>query len=202
MADKQYNLYISGFSGLTHSDISTLIDKTLTAGQQTVVSDLITSIELFLCHQTNRQFHTTHTYYETFNAGKYRYIPKNTPIKEVTKILLDSATKYEKDGESNTLTLGIDFFVYPNEIVFETLLSSGVNNRRALVIYHTIEAFWGEDVKLAIKRMVADLFLSSEYGTKPITNLSISGGLSMGFDNKAIPDFFQKIINQYRIHNV
>lgn len=203
MADTKSRPYLSGWSGLTYTDIANLVGKTLTATEQNVITDLITSIELFICNQTNRQFkYSGMTYYETVDAGKFEYLTANFPINVISKITVDGNIKYQVDGVNNVLTLGTDLFVYEDHIRITQLIPSAIDNSQAMKIYYSISQFWGADVTLAIKRLVADLFLSKEYGTKGVTSIGISGGLNLSFDNISIANYLKAIINQYRAFNV
>lgn len=201
MANQKALLYLSGWSGLGHADISALVGKTLSSAEQTLCGTLIQSVELHICQNTRRQFKISDTtYYETLDAGKRQYRLQNFPVSAVTKITLDGNIIYgNEDADDDTLTLGTDLFVYEDgRVIFGTSQSSGVDNRNALVIYYTIDQFWGEDAKLAVKRWVADMLLSREYGTKAVNSIDISGGLSMSFDSKSIPDYVNAVISNYK----
>lgn len=200
MADQNAILYLTGFSGLTHADIAGLTGKTLTTAEQTLVTGLIASAESHFASQCRRNFKDlgdTDSYYETFDAGKHKYYLGNYPLKEVRKITIDGVTKYEKNGSSNILVLGTDFFVYDSYVFFDTVLDSAVNNRRALKIYYAIENVVGEDIKLGLKQWVSELFLNREFAGKQLTNVSNSG-VSMGFDQNTIPNYLKQLISVYQ----
>lgn len=200
MADVKANIYQLGFSGVSPASVASLVQKTLTTQQQTEVGALIRSIERYICEQTNRQFKTSDTYFETFDAGCEEYFLKNMPIASVTKITLDGTTIF--DNSTTTIQEDVDFFVYPDHVFFESIQNSATNNRRALKIYYTIEKFWGEDVALAIKRSVSQLFLSSEYGTANVNSIGISGGLTLSFDPSTVEKYLKTIIANYRLRNI
>ena len=202
MADQKAKIYLSGWSLVTHSDVSSLLGKTLSTAEQTLITSLIKQVELYICRQCNRQFKLSQTYYETVDAGKSRYDVCNIPILAVTKITVDGNTKYEASGEDNSLTLNQDFFVYDDYVEFATLVSSSVDNRNAMVLYYTIDEFWGEEVKLAITRFVSDLFVNREYATNRVQSIGISGGLNLTFDTKSVPAALQEIIDAFRLQNV
>lgn len=201
MADTKALLFLSGWSGLGHADISALVGKTLSSQEQTLCGTLISSIELYICQQTRRQFKVSESdnYYEILDAGHRSYHFKNYPVSSVVKILLDNVIVYgNADASDDTLVLGTDFFVYEGKIVFNSSMISAVNNRNAVKIYYRLEQFWGEDAKLAVKRWVADLLLTREYGTKGVNSFNVSGGLSLSFDSKSIPDYVETVISQYK----
>lgn len=200
MADQNANLYLTGFTGLTYSDIAGLTGKTLTASEQTLITGLIASAESFFASQCRRNFKdtgATDSYYQTVDAGKNKYYLGAYPIKEVRKITVDGVTKYEKGGSNNVLTLGVDFFVYDNYVFMDTTVDSSVDNRRAMVIYWAIENVVGEDIKLGIKQWVSELFLNREFAGKQLNNVSNSG-VSMGFDANTIPNYLKQLISVYQ----
>ena len=200
MADQNSNLYITGFTGLTCADIAALTGKTLTTAEQSLITLLISSAESYFvsqCRRNLKDLGSTDSYYDTFDAGKNKYYLSAFPIKEVRKITVDGVTKYEKGGSSNVLTLGLDFFVYDNYVLFETTLDSAVDNRRALKIYWAIENVVGDDIKLGIKQWVSELFLNREFAGKQLNSLN-AGGNSMSFDANTIPNYLKQLISVYQ----
>lgn len=202
MADQKGNLFLSGYTGLTHSDIANFTGKTLSAAEQTQVTSLIASIEDYISRQCRRNFvyatgGNDQSYFDTLDAGQDKYYLFNFPIKEVIKITVDDVIKYEKNGGSNTLVLGKDFFVYDNYVKFATIPYSTSDNRNALKIYYYIYQFWGEDIKLAVKQWVSDLILNREYAGKPLTSLN-ANGFSLNFDTDSIPSYIKSLIDQYK----
>ncbi len=201
MADLNGKLYKSGYSGVTHTDIANFLSKTLSAPEQSVVTALIADVEDFFCRACRRNFFlpdgTTDKYYETVDAGKDKYYLTNGPIKEVLKITVNDIDWYVKDGGSNKLVLGTDFFVYENQIQFESSPYSTINDRRAMKIYYSIEAFWGSDLKLAIKRWASDLFLSREYGGTSVKRFNVQG-FSIDFDENGLPNYVNAIVSSYK----
>jgi len=203
MASQLANLYLTGYSGLVYSDISGLTGKTLSAAEQAVVTNLIKEVESYLCSKTKRQFRvidsgsTKQIYHEVFDAGGYKYALHNFPIYRVQKIEVDGVTKYEAGGSNNELTLGVDFFVYDDYIRFASSPVSSVDNRRALKISYELEQFWGDDVKLAIKRAVSEMYLSKEYGTKGVKSIGLTGDFSISFDDQ-IANYLKEVIANYR----
>ncbi len=200
MADILADLYQSGFSGLSNADIAAFTGKTLTSSEQTLADSLIKSCELYFARQCHRNFKDlgSDSYFEILDAGDDEYHFFNFPVKEVTKITLDSQTVYDKIAGSNTYTLNLDFFVYPEKIVFERVTPmSSINNRRALKIYYSIENIVSEDLKLAIKQWASDLLLNREYAGKTVNSLNVPG-LSLNFDANSIPSYVQQVISNYR----
>jgi len=201
MAAKKGNLFYSGYSGITAAQVGDFLGKTLSATEQSIVNSLVSSIELFLAKKCRRNFKYdlgSDTYEETFDAGNVRYFFHNFPIKEVTKITIDSTDVYVKGGGSNQYALGTDFFVYDDCIVFETVIPTSSNNdRRALKIQYSIEQFWGDDVILAIKQWVAQIFTTKEYGGKNATSFNFSG-YSINFSDSEIPEYVKEIISSYK----
>jgi hypothetical protein len=201
MADLNGKLYKSGYSGLTHTDIAAFFSKTLSATEQSVVTNLIAEIEDFLCRACRRNFFlpdgTTDKYYEEMDAGQDKVYVTNGPIKEVLKITVNDVDWYVKGGGSNKLVLGTDFFVYEHKIIFETVPYSSIDDRRAMKIYYTIEPFWGAEVKLAIKRWVAEVFLAREYGGSAPKQFNVQG-FSLALDENNLPSYLKSIIGSYR----
>ena len=202
MTDQLASVYQEGFSSVAASDVAAFVGKTFTAEDTTVVTSLIAALESRIATACRRQFkyvdsNVDQVYYETVDAGKYEYITHNFPIKEVTKITVNGVIKYQKNGNSNILTLGTDLFVYPDRICMTTPLSSAINNSRAMVLYYTISQFWGSDVKHAIKQWAAELFLNREYGGESVTQFSVTGQ-SLQFDTTTLPKYVQQVVDSYK----
>lgn len=204
-------IFLTGFSGLVNSDIAAFLGRTFSAQENTLATSLITGVEDFIARNCKRQFkqndgQTTPAdiiYSEVFDAGEAEIFTHSFPIKEVTKITLDGVTKYEKGGVSNEYVLGTDFFVYADRIIFNAFApASSINNMQALTVEYSIKLFWGEDVKLAVKRWVAEIVSQREYGGKAVTRVSTGGGLSLDFNSKDIPDFVQAVVNRYKKYQV
>lgn len=201
MTDYNGKLYRSGYTGLVHGDIAKFLHKTLTTDEQTVVTGLIASIEKHIARQCERNLApagSSNAYYETFDAGYNQYDLYNLPVKEVTKITLDGNSVYVKGGGSNTLDLNTDFFVYPGYIEFDTAPESATDNRQALKIYYEIETIADEDLVLAVKQWVSDIFLSSEYAGKSMTSVGVQGA-NMSFSPDSIPSYIKLVIENYRV---
>ena len=202
MADLNGKLYKSGYSGLTYSDIAAFLAKTLSAPEQAVVTALIADIEDVLCRSCRRNFFipdgTTDSYYETVDSGQETLRLYNLPIKEIVKFTIDDDLDlYVKGDSDNEYRLGRDFFVYEDKVVFATVPYSSIDDRRALTIHYTIEQFWGNDVKLAIKRWVSELFITREYGSNAVSRINVQGFL-MDFNTSDLPNFVQSVVDSYR----
>lgn len=196
MADKNGKLYHTGWSGVDASLVGSFIGRTLTAGETTILSTIVPALETTILTSIGRNLLDTSTdsYYEIRDAGASRYRLFNYPIKEVTKITLDGVTVYQK-GVTSTWVLNTDFWVDEQTIDFDVSTESGVDNRNALVIYYTIEAI-GQDAKLALLQWASELILNREFAGKKLSNLS-NNGVSMAFDTSTIPDYVQKVVDNY-----
>jgi hypothetical protein len=201
MAAKKGNLYYSGYSGLTALQVASFLSKTLTTEEQQILNSIISAIELYIAKKCRRNFKYdlgADVYEETFDAGNVKYYFSNFPIKEITKITIDSADVYVKGGNNNQYELNEDFFVYDDYIVFETVIPTSSNNdRQSLKIQYNIDQFWGEDVVLAIKQWAAQIFSQKEYGGKNVSSFNFSG-FSLSFSESEIPSYVKEIINSYK----
>ena len=204
-------LYLTGYSGITYSDIAAFLGRTsLSSSEQTVATQLIDSAEMFLCQQCNRQFAnalaatpTTDVIFASIlDAGLSKYFFDSFPVKAVSKILLDGNVVYDSTSPSTaTYKFGQDFFVKPSYLLFYTKLQSVIDPHNAVEIDYTIEKFWGSDVLLAIKRWVAQIFINKEYGGNGVMRMSLTG-LTLDLNVKDTPDYIKAVISSYRIANV
>lgn len=199
MADQKGNQFIGGYSGLTHADVSGYIGRTLTVGEQTLVTSLISYAELFFAKATNRNYKTSQNYYDVFDAGVSNYVPSNFPVNEVEKIELDGVAEYTK-GVTSDLVLNTDFFVYDDWIKFAVAPNSTEDNRQALKITYTIGSIFNADAKFALLMWVANYFLNRETGGKDLTSQN-AGGISLSFTSN-VPDYITRVINSYRKYNI
>lgn len=199
MANINGRLFQSGFSGVTHADISALTGRTLSASEQSLCTSLISALEAHIARLCDRNLKASDTdlYYETFDAGRSKYYPFSYPLKAIALIKVDGVTIYDKDGSSNQLTLGRDFFVYPSKVVFDPPRNSSVDNRLAMQIYYTIENIVGEDLKLAIKQYVSEIFLNREQAGKSTSSINVAG-VSLNFDSTSLPNYLKSVIASYR----
>ena len=198
MTIKDATLFYTGFSGVTHADISSFLGKSLSTAEQTLVGQLVLMIEDYIVHECRKNFYyvdgsTDQSYQEFLDGGEEEYILSNYPIKEVLKIIIDGVTKYEK-GVASQWTLGTDFFVYPYKILFEQATDS---EYRGLEIDYTIKKFWGDDVKFGIIQWIAEIVTSKEYGGRDVTSANVDG-LSLSFNTKKLPDYISNLIARYK----
>lgn len=191
------NLLLSGYSAITYTDIQTFINRTLTSGEQTLVTSLITSVESYIARLCDRQFKTATDFTDVFDIDGQDYIFYNYPIKEVTKIVSGGITLYDKSVQENNYVEGIDYFTYDDRIMFEYEPEYTNSPRRALEITYNIEKFWGDDVTLAIKKWVSEMFTAKEFAGREMSNISVNG-VSTGFDTSKTPAYVQKVIDAYR----
>jgi hypothetical protein len=207
---KEY-LSLTGYSGVVTADILAFLGRTTASiPEQIVITQLIDAAEMYFCQQCSRQFAnalaTTPTvdivFSSILDAGLNNLLFENFPVKQVNKILLDNITVYDATTPSTaSYKIGLDFFVRPDELIFYTKLQSAIDPHNAVEVDYTIEKFWGSDVTLAIKRWVAELFLSKEYGGQSISRMGLTG-LNLDFDVKSNPTYIQSVINTYRVPNV
>lgn len=201
---KKGNLYYAGFTGLTHADIAAFLQRTLTTQEQAIATGLIASLEVFIAKRCNRNFLLVAgsplsdvVYTEVHDAGSFSIDLRNGPVKEVTKIELDGVVKYMLGSSSNSWSENVDFSVYEDHIEFDTLPISTKNNRRALKVYYTIDEFYGDDVKHAVKLWASQLLSSSTEGGRTITSVS-HAGYSVNFSDEQVPEYVKQIINAYQ----
>lgn len=187
----QYDDYQTGYSGVTYTDIENLLGVTFDTTEQSVVSDMIKEVEHFVCSYCGRQFKPDTTYTERIYISADNYFLSNYPIKEVTKIVVDDETYYEK-GQSSDWVLDEDFTVTRHEV---KLAYPCASMKRYIEFEYSISKFWGEDLVGYIKRQVAQMYLSKSYGGRKVENESI-GGHSVSFgeeDIKGVLSKYQKI---------
>jgi hypothetical protein len=207
MDAKDGSLFYTGYSGITSADIASLLSKEFTPAEVLVCDSLISSIESHIARQSHRNYLLTATeenvtsdvsYAEVFDVKGCEYIIPNYPAKEITRILVDDAVLYDKTSQSNYLTKNVDFWIRDmgTKILFLSIPSS-LTGIQSLIVEHSIKAFYGEDVNLAIKRWVMELFTSKEYGTRGVSQVNM-GGVNVMFSTSEIPDYVETIINTYK----
>jgi hypothetical protein len=207
MANQKGYLFLSGFSGVTHSDIANFTGKTLTTQENSVVDDLIASAEDFFARQCKRNFQTkdginNQIYFEITNGDIDLFYPFNYPINEVTQIDVQGTTVYLKGGSNNQIILGKDFFVYPEKLELINKNFSFDTNEQAMTIYYSIDQFWGKDITLVIKRWISEIFLASQYGGKGISSINVAGGVNIQFDISNLPKYINDLITYYHKVNI
>lgn len=193
--------YQSGYSGLSHSDIAKFVHKTLTTDEQTIVTALIAQMEVTLARKCRRQFKdslgTDNYYYDILSAGEDTLRVSSAPINSIYKIEVDGVTKYLSSDASYPLVLDTDFYVNDEDIEFVAIPTSSTRNKNAVKVYYTIRKFWGDDVVIALKRWVSEVFLSSEYAGRKISSFSVQGeNISFADD---LPAFIESLVNYYKM---
>lgn len=191
----------TGFSGVTATDIASFLGKELSTAESMLCNTFINSAEDYILRQCDKNFlvsldNTDVEYEQTFDGGFTEYKTYNYPINEVTKIVVDGVTKYEKN-ETSEYALNSHFWVYPDKVVFQYMQYGSGYSRQSVKITHTIRKFWGEDVKLAIMVWVSEILTSGEHGGRNVTSASING-VSMTFDTKNTPELIKNVVNKYR----
>lgn len=187
--------YQTGYSGLTHTDIAAFLKRTLTSDDQTLVTSLIAEVERSLCALTNRQFKPSVDYYEEFGSGISEFELFNLPINSLTSIEVDGV-----DVTSN-YTLGENYWIMDELYVkFETPITSQ-NIYTGVKLTYQIRQFWGDDVKLLLKKWVAYEFLNSENAGVGVSNFGFSD-LNKTFNLSQYEKEKEKIINYYTLQHL
>lgn len=158
------NLYQTGYSGLTDTDISTFLKRTFTASEKVLVNNLITDLEDELCRATNRNFKvddgaddpTLVQYYEYFTADFLKVMVQNSPVNSMVAIEVDGVDK------TSLYTENVNYWIYDNYIVFSNTVVGTGYDLKSVKITYTIKKFWGRDVTLMLTKWVAYEFLKSE----------------------------------------
>lgn len=200
MADQNTLLITGAFSGVTDTTVAAFIGKTLTTPEKGLIATLVAAVESYIANQCQRNLKdlgNTDSYFDTVDAGQSVYFTKAYPIKEIRKIEVDGTAVYTKGGSTNQLTLGKDFIVYPDKIVFINSPSSSIDNRQAMKIYYAIENIVGQDMFLAVQQWVSDLFLNREFAGKTTSSIS-SAGINLNFEAGTIPTYVKQVISVYR----
>ena len=201
MADVKGRQLMSGFSELTSNDIATYIGRTFTDEENSVCNALIASAEMYFANQTNRNYLVGQNYWEYVDGGTDLFYFANFPIDDIVSIELDGTVIYDIDGESNTLVLDEDFYVYDDRIKFYSRQYSTADSQaQAIKIVYTLGKTFNDDAKLALKLWVANFFLNREMGGKDLSSASV-GGISQNFTNN-VPELMKTVINSYKRYNV
>jgi hypothetical protein len=202
------DIYRTGFSGVSASDVGNFLNVSLTTAETSVISELILDAEDALMRDCRRNFQvkddsdTDIEYKATANANINLFYTYNYPIKKVTRIDVDGVQKYDSENESTyDYRLGEDFFVENYRIEFDTILQSSKDVRNSVIIYYTLEDFWGRDIKTYIKKYAAQEFMNREYGGKKVNNFNIPQ-LSVGFDSNSLKKDYAKILKRYKKVNL
>jgi len=184
--------YQTGYSGLTQADIATFLKRTLTTDEQTLVTSLITEVERSLCQMTNRQFKSGVDYYEEFGSGHSNFDLANVPVSSLTTIEVDGV-----DVTAN-YDLAEDYWVMDElYIKFQSPITSA-DLYTGVKLTYQIRQFWGEDVKLLLKKWISYEFLNSENAGVGVSNFGFSD-LNKTFNVSQYQREKEKIISYYTL---
>lgn len=189
--------YPTGYSGLAHGDIASFLGKTFTTAEQTAVTGLIAEIEAEIARRADRNFLVTNAQYkEVFDvpSNKDTFKVKNQPINAIVDISMEGVSIY--NSELTTLKV----HVYPNKIVIPEIPDPEYAER-ALEVTYTIKQFWGDDLKLAIKRLVGQLILNAENAGVPLITTSF-GSVSETKDGQELNKHIDAVVKRYRMPNL
>lgn len=190
--------YPIGYSGLAHSDIASFLQKTFTTAEQSAVTALIGEIESEISRRCDRAFKVTDSQYkEVFDvpAQVDAFRTKNSPINSVVLITMEGETIYEAEDDH-----GLKVHIYPNRLVIPEIPDPEYAER-ALEVTYTIKQFWGEDVKLAIKRVVGQMIISAENAGVPLITTSF-GSMSETKDGQELNRHIDAVVKRYRMLNL
>ncbi|RMD67348.1 MAG: hypothetical protein D6822_08420 [Cyanobacteria bacterium J149] len=184
--------YQTGYTGITNTDVASFLKRTLTTSEQSLVDSLIAEVERSLCRECNRQFSEITEYYEVFESGISQFDLYNLPISAITKIEVDNV-----DVTSN-YTLASDYWIIDGLYVkFETpIISTDIYT--GVKITYQIRKFWGDDIKLLVKKWAAYEFLNSENGGVGASSVNFSE-LSQTFNISQYQKEKEKVINYYKL---
>jgi hypothetical protein len=190
MSFKKFD-YQTGFSGITFADIALFLKRTLTASEQTLVTSLIAEVEREICRSTSRQFSDTAEYYEEFRSGYSQFYLYNLPVASISLIEIDGVDM------TSSYTEGSDYWILDEILIkFEVPIVSQ-NLYTGVKLTYTIRKFWGEDIELLIKKMVAVNFLRSEDGGVALGSFSFADEAQQ-FNQRQFDIEKEKVINYYK----
>lgn len=190
--------YPTGYSGLAHADIASFLQKTFTAAEQSAVTALIAEIESEISRRCDRAFLVANSQYkELFDvpADKTSFRVKNPVINAVVTLKMEGETIY--DG---TDTYDLRVHIYPNRVEIPEIPDPEYQ-QNALEITYTIKQFWGDDVKLAIKRVVGQIILNAENAGVPLLTTSF-GSMSETKDGQELNKHIDAVVKRYRMMNL
>ena len=185
----------TGYSGITNAIIASFLQRTLTTAEQSLVDTLITDVEREICRETSRQFSETAEYYEEFGSGFNKFDLYNLPIESIEKIEIDNVDVTPSHTEGTTYWILDELYVR-----FETPLISQ-NAYTGVKLTYKIRKFWGKDIELLVKKMVAVEFLRSEDGGVALGNFSFSD-TSQQFNQRQFNDNKKKVLDYYTAHQL
>jgi hypothetical protein len=161
-------LYATGYSGVAPVDLAQYLKRTFTADETASAFDLIKSVEYELASKCHRNFNTDLTYFEYFNGGRSVYSPSNYPVASLTKIEVDGI------DITDNHTLGATYWILGNDLRFYTPVYSSHLPFNAVRLEYIIKPFWGDDVKLMVKKWAGVNFLNAENGGVPLSSFSFA----------------------------
>lgn len=184
-----------GYSGLSHTDIASFLKRTLTADEQALVTSLISEVERSLCQLTNRQFKPSVDYFQEFGSGISEFELANVPISQLSEVSVDGVDVTEN------YTLGENYWIMDEiYIKFETPITSQ-NIYTGVKLSYQIRKFWGEDIKLFLKKWISYEFLNSENAGVGVSNFSFAE-LNKVLNVSQFNRDKEKIINYYTLHRL
>ena len=190
--------YPTGYSGLAHADIASFLQKTFTAGEQAAVTALIAEVESEISRRCDRAFKVAESQYkEVFDVPPQvdAFRTKHSPINSVVLITMEGETIYEANDNH-----GLKVHVYPNRLVIPEIPDPEYAER-ALEVTYTIKQFWGDDVKLAIKRVVGQLILNAENAGVPLITTSF-GSMTETKDGQELVKHIDAVVKRYKLLNL
>ena len=190
--------YPTGYSGLAHADIASFLQKTFTAGEQAAVTALIAEVESEISRRCDRAFKVAESQYkEVFDVPPQvdAFRTKHSPINSVVLMTMEGETIYEANDNH-----GLKVHVYPNRLVIPEIPDPEYAER-ALEVTYTIKQFWGDDVKLAIKRVVGQLILNAENAGVPLITTSF-GSMTETKDGQELVKHIDAVVKRYKLLNL
>ena len=194
--------YLTGYSGVTPSDVEKYMKASFDAADTEVCEEAIKAVEMEISRLTDRNFAyidgtDKQQYYQVFDGGHYAYDLAAYPLDEIVKIEIDGTVKYDVDDETKPYVLGTDFYTYDEMIEFPYKQVGGLSNRNVVKIYWTMQQFWGDDIRLAVKKWVADIMRDRATDGKTIKKFSFSG-LTYEYENKDTKTILDHIVTTYK----
>lgn len=185
------NQYLSGYSGLSASDLAGYLRRSFTSSEMTQADFLIESIEVEIASQCRRQFAygNDNVYVESFDLPHRRVFTSSFPIREIKKISVS--------GEELSLDEGEDYVVYDSHLEFINQPTSSGTNRKALEIEYTIRQFWGNDVTHLILKLAGQAWLNAEDGGVSKREFSFAS-VRQAMDTDKFHQDVKQIISRYQ----
>jgi len=198
------NDYQTGYSGVSATDVGSMIGVTPTVEEIVVLDKIIEYIEMYVCNYCNRQFESEVNVYSQEIVGTgTKYYLSAYPINEIETITYDGDVVYLKGDSDNQIELDKDFFVTDDYVLFENrLLGSYFYDdlylfyNKKIVFENTISRFWGNDLVMAIEQLAGNQFQGRDTGNKDISSLS-TGTYSVAFEG-AVSGMVTATLNKYK----